>query len=151
MSTCPQFDLFVPHKCPDPKPNKVISLNRNITARMFHSQAGYDTSRLDRWFVHSQFCPTRMIRPQDYTEMQFTSCDLIPHSNSVLVGTFNGEAKFYNITEGTEEYSSLCHTSFVDNIKVNRAGNLAITSCLWRSPLSILWSLILSKVAPQLL
>lgn len=141
MSTCPQFDLFVPHKCPDPKPNKILDLQLNLTARMFKAQAGYNTTRLDRRFVHTQFCPTRTIRPQDYNEIQFTCCDLLPCNNLVLAGTYHGEAKVYNISEGTEEFSSQCHDSFMDSVKCNREGTLALTSCFWRPPLSVLWSI----------
>ena len=27
MTTCPEFDLFVPHKCPDPRPKSSAPLN----------------------------------------------------------------------------------------------------------------------------
>lgn len=74
MSTCPQFDLFAPHKCPDPRPNKCYGLSTNFSARFFKRQAGFNARRLDRLLVHSQFCVARTLRPQD-SEIYITCCD----------------------------------------------------------------------------
>lgn len=60
MSTCSQFDQFVPHKRPDPKPSKMVGINFNLTARPFvfiKAHAGCNTIGFDRRFVHSQFEP----------------------------------------------------------------------------------------------
>uniref|UniRef100_A0A1B0FDI7 Uncharacterized protein n=1 Tax=Glossina morsitans morsitans TaxID=37546 RepID=A0A1B0FDI7_GLOMM len=141
MTTCPQFDLFTPHKCPDPKPNRVLGDNINITARLFKAQAGFNTRRFDRRYVHSNFAPWHSIRSNDYNEIEFTSCHIVENTNLLLVGTHQGEAKVFNMNEGTELFSSRCHSYLIDSIQSNRKGDLVLTSSSWRSPLSVLWSI----------
>lgn len=150
MTTCPQFDLLTPHKCPDPKPNRVLGDSLNVTSRFFRAQAGYNTRKMNRRFLHSYFAPWRTIRSADSNEINFSSCHIIQSSDLVLVGTHQGEAKVFNINHGTEEFSSRCHSYIIDSIQANRTGNLVLTSASWRSPLSVLWSIkdndFLSKV-----
>lgn len=140
MSTCPQFDLILPHKCPDPRPNKVSGMSMNFTARYFRQQGGFNARRLDRRLIHSNFCVARTIRPED-PDFIFTSCDIAPCATSVVVGSFSGEVKVYNINESGEEFSYNCHESVVQSIKCSRDGSLIATSCTWRTPLSALWSI----------
>lgn len=140
MSTCPQFDLILPHKCPDPRPNKVSGLSMNFSARYFRQQAGFSSRRLDRRLIHSNFCVARTIRPED-PEIFFTCCDIAPCATSVVVGSHSGEVKVFNINESGEEFSNNYHASFITNIKCSRDGNLIATSCVWRNPLSALWSI----------
>lgn len=141
MTTCPQFDLFIPHKCPDPKPNRIMGDNLNITARLFKSQAGYNTRRTDRRYVHTNFAPVQAIRSTDYNEVEFTSCHIMEQNNLLLVGTHQGEAKVFHISDGSELFSSRCHSYLIDSVQANRKGNLVLTSSSWRSPLSVLWSI----------
>lgn len=150
MTTCPQFDLFTPHKCPDPKPNRVLGSNLNLTSRWFKSQTGYNTSRLDRRYVHSNFATWRTIRSNDYNEIQFTCCDIVHASGMLIVGTQQGEAKAFNLNEGTELFSSICHSYLIDSISSNRRGDLVLTSCSWRSPLSVLWSISNNEFASKI-
>lgn len=140
MSTCPQFDLILPHKCPDPRPNKVSGLSMNFTARYFRQQAGFSSRRLDRRLIHSNFCVARTIRPED-PDFFFTCCDIAPCATSVVVGSYSGEVKVFNINESGEEFSNNYHESFISNIKCSRDGNLIATSCVWRNPLSALFSI----------
>ncbi|XP_055838822.1 protein mahjong isoform X1 [Episyrphus balteatus] len=135
MTTCPQFDLFTPHKCPDPQPNKAFGPNLNLTSRWFRSQAGFNTTRLDRRYVHSNFNSWRTIRANDYNDIQFTCCNILPTNNLIIVGTQQGEAKAFTLNEGTELFSSSCHSYLIDSIQSNRKGNLVLTSCSWRSHL----------------
>lgn len=140
MSTCPQFDLVLPHKCPDPRPSRVSGLGQNFAARFFRQQAGYNSRRLDRRLIHSNFCVARTIRPEDPDNF-FSCCDIAPCATSVAVGSYSGEVKIYNINETGEEFSYHCHESFVNNIKCSRDGNFIVTSCAWRSPLSAFWNI----------
>lgn len=141
MTTCPQFDLLTPHKCPDPKPNRVLGENLNVTNRFFRAQAGYNTRKMNRRYVHSYFAPWRTIRSTDTNEINFSSCHIVQSSDLLLVGTHQGEAKAFNINHGTEEFSSRCHSYIIDSIQSNRTGDLVLTSASWRSPLSVLWSI----------
>jgi HIV-1 Vpr-binding protein len=74
MATCPQFDLFLPHKCPDPRPNRHSGMSMNFATRFFKKQAGFSSTRLDRRLVHSNFSAARVIRAQDQ-DFFFTCCD----------------------------------------------------------------------------
>lgn len=141
MTTCPQFDLLTPHKCPDPKPNRILGDNLNVTTRFFRSQAGYNAQRLNRRFVHSHFAPWKTIRSNDYNDVTFSSCHIVPNSDILLAGTHQGEAKVYNMNHGTEMFSARCHSYIIDSILSNRTGDLILTSVSWRSPLSVLWSI----------
>lgn len=141
MSTCPQFDLFVPHTCPDPRPNKMSGLSLNFAGRYFRRQMGFTSRRLDRRLVHSQFAIARTLRAHPDNDIFFTCCEFTPCASSVIVGSYYGEVKVFNINENGVEYSFGCHESFVDSVKTNREGNLLITSCLWRSPLTALWNI----------
>lgn len=140
MSTCPPFDLIAPHKCPDPRINKVSGLSMNFAARYFRQQAGFNGRRLDRRLIHSNFCAARTIRAED-PDLFFNCCDIAPCATSVAVGSCSGEVKVYNINESGEEFSFGCHESFVTNIKYSRCGNFIATSTTWRQPLSVLWSI----------
>lgn len=135
MTTCPQFDLFTPHKCPDPQPNRSFGPNLNLTSRWFRQQAGFNTKRLDRRYVHSNFNSWRTIRANDYNDTQFTCCNILSTNNLIIVGTQQGEAKAFSLNEGTELFSSTCHSYLIDSIQSNRKGNLVLTSCSWRSHL----------------
>lgn len=142
MTTCPQFDLFTPHKCPDPKPNRVLGDNLNITARLFKSQAGYNTGRSDRRYVHTNFAPIQTIRSNDFSEAaEFTSCHIMEQNNMLVVGTQQGEAKVFHLNDGSELFGFRCHSFLIDSVQTNRKGNLLITSSSWRAPLSVLWSI----------
>lgn len=139
VTTCPQFDLFEPHKCPDPKPSRLLSSNFNLTSRHARTQAGFNTSRFDRRYVHTHFSPWRTIRSADYEDLEFTCCDLV--GKFIIVGTQQGDGRVFNMNDGVEQFFSNCHNFSVDAIKANRAGDLVITSSFWRTPTSILWSI----------
>lgn len=140
MSTCPQFDLILPHKCPDPRPNKVYGLSSNFAARYFRQQAGFSSRKLDRRLVHSNFAVARTIRLED-PEYFFSCCAFAPCATRILVGSYNGDVRVYNINESGEEFSHNYHESNISSINCSRDGNLVTTSCTWRDPLSALWSI----------
>lgn len=141
MSTCPQFDLFVPHKCPDPRPNKVSGHSANFAGRFFRRQGGTSSRRLDRRLVHSNFCVARTLRSPLETDCFFTACDFTPCASSLVVGSYSGEVRVFNINDCVEEFAFTCHESYVNNVQCNREGNLVLTSSTWRAPLSALWNI----------
>lgn len=51
MATCPQFNLFAPHKCPDPK-RKLVPIN--FAMRHARREMGYQSKSMDRRFLHSR-------------------------------------------------------------------------------------------------
>ncbi|XP_037947089.1 protein mahjong isoform X2 [Teleopsis dalmanni] len=150
MTTCPQFDLFTPHKCPDPKPSRVLNSLHNLTARVFRAQSGYNTATLDRRYVHTNIAPWHSIRSNDYNETQFSCCSFLPNSNLILCGTQQGDIKAYNVNDCTEVFTFDCCSDCIDVINANRRGNLILTSCSWRTSMSILWSLKNNEVMHEL-
>lgn len=148
MSTCPQFDLFQPHKCPDPRPNKFSGMSTNFSTRFGYRQAGFYSNKLDRRLVHSSFAMAKVIRASD-SDTLFTCCDFTPDSSQLIVGLQSGEVKCFSINEGSEEYNYHCHESNITSLKFNREGNLLLTSSSWRSPLSALWSIENKQVTPK--
>ena len=141
MSTCPQFDLFKPHKCPDPRPNRAAGLGINMAGRFFKRQSGFNSRKQDRKFVHSQFHVARTLRSgnQD-NDTCFTCCDFTPCTSSIMVGSHSGEVKVFNINDSTEEFNYQCHDSYINHIKCSRNGKMVLTTSAWRAPLSVLWS-----------
>ncbi|XP_058458144.1 protein mahjong isoform X3 [Malaya genurostris] len=140
MSTCPQFDLFVPHKCPDPRPNRASGMSTNFAARFFKRHAGFSSRRYDRRLVHSNFSASRVLRPQD-SEFFFTCCDFTPCATKLITGSHSGEVKIFNLSDSNEEFSYSCHESYLNSIKCSKDGRLLLTSCAWRSPMSVLWNI----------
>ncbi|XP_055598270.1 protein mahjong, partial [Uranotaenia lowii] len=140
MSTCPQFDLFVPHKCPDPRPNRASGMSQNFATRFFKRHAGYSSRRFDRRLVHSNFSASRVLRPAD-SEFFFTCCDFTPCATKLITGSHSGEVKIFNLSDSSEETSYSCHESYVYSIKCSKDGRLLLTSSAWRSPMSALWNI----------
>lgn len=148
MATCPQFDLFRPHKCPDPRPSKFSGMATNFAARFSYRQAGFHSYKLDRRLVHSSFAVVKVIRTSD-SDALFTCCDFTPDASQLVVGLQSGEVKCYAINEGSEEYSYNCHESNIMSVKYNREGTLLLTSSSWRSPLSALWGVENKQITPK--
>ncbi|CAG2064990.1 unnamed protein product, partial [Timema podura] len=97
---CPQFNLFEPHRCPDPKAKNSASNNFVVrTTRRPLGLSGPDAARLDRRLVHSRFCPVKTFRLSD-SEGFFTCCEFLPVDQSLLMGTYQGELKMFNINSG---------------------------------------------------
>lgn len=140
MSTCPQFDLFQPHKCPDPRPNRnVMGMSVNVAARFFKRQQGFSSVKLDRRFVHSQFHVARILKISEL-DLCFTTCDFTPDASSLMIGTHNGEVRVFHINDSTEDFSASCSDSYINNIKCSRNGRMVLTSSTWHAPLSVLWN-----------
>ncbi|KAL1514105.1 hypothetical protein ABEB36_003422 [Hypothenemus hampei] len=138
MATCPQFNLFVPHKCPDPKP-KLVTVT-NFSMRHARRQLGFQSKSMDLRFIHSRFCPVQTIRST--TEEGFFTCaKFLPGRNSIIVGDYNGDIHICDKFTGNEEHSFTAHDNYIVNMEPNRTGELLLTSSTWGAPLSALWGL----------
>ncbi|KAB0791614.1 hypothetical protein PPYR_03414 [Photinus pyralis] len=138
MATCPQFNLFVPHKCPDPKPK--IQTASNFALRSVRRQVGYQSKALDRKFIHSRFCPVQTIRlPND--DGFYTCVRFLPGDQSIVAGADSGDIRIFNIHTGNEEASFSAHDSYVLHTEPSRDGQLLISCSTWGRPLSALWSM----------
>uniref|UniRef100_A0A182J9K7 Uncharacterized protein n=1 Tax=Anopheles atroparvus TaxID=41427 RepID=A0A182J9K7_ANOAO len=140
MSTCPPFDLFEPHKCPDPRPHRSSGLSSNFAARFYRRQTGYASWRHDRRLVHSTFSFSRVLRPQEI-EYCFTTCDFTPCGTKLIVGAQTGEVKIYNLNEPTPETGYNCHESAITMTTCSKDGTLLLTAGAWRFPMSALWNI----------
>lgn len=132
ISTCPQFNLFAPHKCPDPRPKIINGLCLNFPSRYHHRQAGYNSQRLDRRLVHSEVLPVVPPKVLKSEMSLFTSCDFKPHTTDIVVGLQCGEVEVYDI-ETSDKYSYPCHSNCVNYVKCSRDGTLLLTSSQSRS------------------
>ncbi|XP_050302636.1 protein mahjong isoform X2 [Anthonomus grandis grandis] len=138
MATCPQFNLFMPHKCPDPKP-KIVTTN-NIVMRHARRQIGVASKTMDRRFIHSRFCPVETIR--SVTEESFFTCaKFFPGKNSLIVGDYNGDIHIYDSLTGAEEYTFSAHDNYIVHMEANRTGELLLTTSTWGRTISALWGL----------
>ncbi|XP_028050580.1 DDB1- and CUL4-associated factor 1 [Monomorium pharaonis] len=138
MVTCPQFNLFEPHKCPDPCTKN--SSPTNVTMRLARRALGMDGRRLDRRHIYSRFCPIKTFRPTDVGGI-FTCCTFSPCTQYLILGTHAGDIKMFNVHTGMEEATYQCHESYVCHMECNQRGNLLLTSTAWRSPMSVLWDI----------
>lgn len=138
MATCPQFNLFVPHKCPDPKPR--ITTANNYVMRSARKQIGYQSKTMDRKFVHSRFCPVQTIRSST-DEGFFTCVKFLPGDKMLAVGDYNGEVHIFNMHKGTEVSMFTAHDNYIVHLEPNRTGDFLLTSSTWGKPVSALWNL----------
>uniref|UniRef100_T1KIJ0 DDB1- and CUL4-associated factor 1 n=2 Tax=Tetranychus urticae TaxID=32264 RepID=T1KIJ0_TETUR len=138
--TCPPFDLFVPHRCPEPLNRHTAPLN--ITLRVQRREiaprfGGMYGTKFDRKFIYSRFRPVRTYRDPDGTS--FTSCAFSYVEQYLFLGTATGELAVFNLHPGVFETSYTCHDSDITFIEPSRDGKLVLTGTIWRSPLSALW------------
>ncbi|KAJ6646160.1 Protein mahjong, partial [Pseudolycoriella hygida] len=143
-----QHDLFAQHKCPDPSPNKVQGLCPNFAGRYFHRQAGFNSSRLDRRLVHSQFRMSCTIPSE--VGAYFTCCDFTPCTTRVVVGLNNGKVKVFN--DNARDVSTYdCHDYYVTNVKCSKDGTLLLTSRAWFPLSSKMWKIEENQLSLKLL
>ncbi|XP_073974899.1 lisH and WD40 domain-containing protein mahjong [Rhodnius prolixus] len=133
MATCPQFNLFEPHKCPDPKVRNRVPNN----FAMRHSR-GIISNRLNHRLMHSRFCCVHIFRYGDDNAF-FTCCDFFNSDKSVVIGTHQGEVKLFNLHSGTEVASHHCHETYISHLQCARSSSLLLTSSTWGRNLSSCW------------
>ncbi|XP_025420180.1 protein mahjong isoform X4 [Sipha flava] len=135
MVTCPPFNLFVPHKCPDPKPRSAMCTNFAMRfSKNIHSR------KLDQRLIHSRFCPTLMFRMDNDDEAYFT-CSEFLNQNRIAIGTDGGEIKVFNLFTSQEELTFSAHDAYVSHIECSNDERLMVSSASWRGSLSSLWSI----------
>ena len=74
--TCPPFDLFNPHRCPEPinRNSAPVNIAMRIQRRqLFPRFGGVNGAKMDRKFIYSRFRPVRTYRDPEATS-SFTSC-----------------------------------------------------------------------------
>lgn len=139
---CPPFELFVPHRCPEPQyrnaaPTSMAS--RLQRSQVFPPTGGFDGAKLHRKFVYSRFRPVRTFRDPEGTS-NYSCCAFSAGSQYLFLGTLVGELHVYNLYTGLEEATYSCHESELTNCQPSKDGKFLLTSSAWRRPLSSLWS-----------
>lgn len=141
VAACPPFSLLYPHQCPEPKLKR--SAPYNLAAR-FHQRSafpvggGYDGVRADLRFVFSRFRPVRTYKDPE-NEETFTCCSFSAKDEHLLLGTYTGDLKWYNVASGAEESTQTCHSSALTAIQQSKNGELLLTSSAFVKPYSSLW------------
>jgi HIV-1 Vpr-binding protein len=138
MANCPKFNLFIPHKCPDPKP-KITSAN-NFVVRCARRAIGYQCKSMNRKFIHSRFCPIQTIRSTSDGDF-FTCAKFLPGDQSIIVGDYSGDIRIFNLHSANEENVFQTHDNYIVHLEPNRTGEFLLTSSTWGRPLSALWGI----------
>lgn len=139
--TCPPFDLFKPHRCPEPLNQHKAPVN--CALRMIRKQiqppfGGIDGKKWDRQLIYSKFRPIKTYR--DPEGMANYSCCAFSHTNRYFfLGTSNGDLSLYNLHSSSLEATYSCHNSLISNIEPSKDGKFLITCPLWPQP-SVLWT-----------
>ncbi|KAJ6646066.1 Protein mahjong [Pseudolycoriella hygida] len=145
---CPQLDLLASeHKCLDHQPNKMHDLCSNFADHYLTRQQGYNSRRLDRRYIHSQFCVYRTITAQ--CDAFFTCCDFTPCGTSVVVGLRSGKVEVYKNENGNLCTTYQCHYSYVNNVKTSKDGTLLLTSSSL-FPFSAMWNIEKNQFSKKL-
>ncbi|KAM7301190.1 DDB1 and CUL4-associated factor 1 isoform X3 [Ixodes scapularis] len=141
---CPPFELFVPHRCPEPqyRNSAPISMpSRLQRSQVFPPAGGFDGAKLHRKFIYSRFRPVRTFRDPDGSS-NYSCCAFSAESQYLLLGTLVGELHVYNLYSGVEEATYSCHESELTHCQPSKDGKFLLTSSAWRRPLSSLWSFV---------
>lgn len=95
--------------------------------------------KFDRKYIYSRYRPIKSYR--DSGEDCFSCCAFTVDEQYLMLGTYNGELKFYNVQTAEEYMSSPCHMSVMTHCQPSRDGKLILSSAAWGTPLSALWKI----------
>lgn len=143
MVTCPQFNLFQPHKCPDPRRSQLNygEANNIVTRAARREMYACTSNRADSRLAHSHFSASRTLRLQD-DESYFTHSIYHPTKQQLLAATSNGDVHVFNLFSGNEENCYSLFESYIYHMQANKDGTLLLASSSnsWR-PSSALYIL----------
>ncbi|XP_046975211.1 protein mahjong isoform X3 [Vanessa cardui] len=146
--TCPQFNLFEPHKCPSPAAGGLASVSArgaeagSVLARVVRRELGAPPARrAHARLAHSHFAHVRTLRLQD-DDAYFTHTIFHPTQQQLLTATSSGDIRIFNLFTGVEENSYQVHESYIYHMQASRDGCLLLASSTtsWRT-LSALWNM----------
>ncbi|XP_029345725.1 DDB1- and CUL4-associated factor 1-like [Acyrthosiphon pisum] len=134
MVTCPQFNLFLPHKCPGPNPRS--SMLKNFAMRF---SKNIHSRKLNQRLIHSRFCPTRCFTLDDeYSNL--TCCEFLSH-NRIAIGTAYGKIRVFNLFTSQEELSFLAHEYDIKYLQCSNDERILLSSATWGRSLTSVWSI----------
>lgn len=139
--TCPPFDLFKPHNCPEPlyKNRAPMNCALRVARKEIIPNGGLDGRKWDRQLIYSKFKSFKTYK--DPESMFYYSCCSFSHVNQFFfLGTSTGELNVFNLYSSSLEASYNCHTnSMITHVEPSKDGNSIITSSFWPN-LSVLWT-----------
>ncbi|XP_045592947.1 DDB1- and CUL4-associated factor 1 isoform X3 [Procambarus clarkii] len=138
--TCPTFDLFQPHRCPEPKSLRAPPTNFTMRyARRSYNVpfTGLEGSCNNRKFIYSRYRPMQTYRSTD--DDIFLCCEFTPDDQFIIVGTTRGEVRLFS-KGGSEEGVYTVHQGAVSTLVPHSSGSLLLTSCTGVHETS-LWSI----------
>ncbi|CAG0915066.1 unnamed protein product, partial [Notodromas monacha] len=151
MITCPEFDLFQPHKCPDRRGTTQASWNlsaRIANRGIFPKYGGKDGAALTCRLLWSRFQPIThpTIRARDMVDelCSFSTCCFSPDDQFIMAGDDLGNLRLFNIITGAEEGTYSCHDAPLTNLQPYKDRSLLLTSTnqdAGAGPKSCLWSM----------
>ncbi|KAK8730919.1 hypothetical protein OTU49_007700, partial [Cherax quadricarinatus] len=139
--TCPTFDLFQPHRCPEPKSLRAPPTNFTMryAKRSYNVPfTGLEGSSNNRKFIYSRYRPMQTYRPTDDDDI-FVCCEFTPDDQFIIVGTTRGEVRLFT-KGGSEEGIYTVHQGAVSTLVTHSSGSLLLTSCTGVHETS-LWSI----------
>ena len=144
VTTCPEFDMFLPHKCPD-RSRRDAPLNftvRHGRQSYFPPHAGQNGKKLNRKLIYSRFRPVKTFRAEaeDREDNILTCAAFSADGQFIYAGTVLGDVKMFNISSG-EETTYQCHDSCINHIQPSSNSKLVITSANWRLPYCKIWTI----------
>ncbi|CAL4121266.1 unnamed protein product, partial [Meganyctiphanes norvegica] len=127
--TCPTFDLFQPHSCPEPRSQRAAPTNFTMRyARKCYGINGIDAATLNRKYIYSRYRPTQVYRQADDDDI-FVCCEFTPDDQFIIAGTTRGDVRLFNKNGATEESVYTVHQGAVSSLVPHNSGNLLLTSC----------------------
>ncbi|GFS34728.1 hypothetical protein NPIL_80411 [Nephila pilipes] len=146
MLACPPFDLFVPHKCPEPKHKQNADLNcflRSQKKELGIPGGGYNGAALDRKLMYGRFRLVRSFRDEEgsFCSSSFLNFKMHKPRPRILTGmclnSTGAIMKVFNINSGEEEFRKDGNWN-VSHIESSKFDPLLITSDFERNS-SAIW------------
>ncbi|XP_037788509.1 LOW QUALITY PROTEIN: DDB1- and CUL4-associated factor 1-like [Penaeus monodon] len=128
--TCPTFDLFQPHRCPEPRSLRAPPTNFTMryAKRPYNVPfTGLEGSSNNRKFIYSRYRPTQTFRPSEDDDI-FLCCEFSPDDQFIIVGTTRGEVRLFS-KSGNEEGVYTVHQGAVSSLVQHGTGSMLLTSC----------------------
>lgn len=140
--TCPPFELFTPHRCPEPlnRHNAPLNIALRVQRREISPRfGGMFGTKFDRKFIYSRFRPIRVFRDLEFGHV--TTCAFSYSDQFLFLGSSNGEMAVYNLYSGVLNGTYPCSEHLITYIEPSRDGKVVLTcSSNWQNSFATLWT-----------
>lgn len=140
--TCPPFELFTPHRCPEPlnRHNAPLNIALRVQRREISPRfGGMFGTKFDRKFIYSRFRPIRVFRDLEFGHV--TTCAFSYSDQFLFLGSSTGEMAVFNLYSGVLNGTYPCSENLITFIEPSRDGKVVLTcSSNWQSSFATLWT-----------